>query len=359
MDLLVVTDRWDEAGGGRERYLAELRASLTRHGSSVTVLTREGLGERRLRQGIDRFRRSHPASPVLSARPASGATHYQLHSGVYAAAYAAEGEAFDSTLRRLCFRPALRLNLRRSRLLRVEERLLDANSGAKVMAFSAHSRDELQRMFGISGDRVALARPGVDLDVFRPPSAAPAAADRPCRQGQVRLLFAGHNFVLKGLRWALEALAQARRRGIDAQLVVAGRGPIRSFTAEARRLNIATHARFAGAVSRDALAQLYRDSDLLIHPTFYDPFPRVIVEALASGVPVVTTRACGGAELITPGRNGFIVDDPRQVDAITEAIASVADPERRAVMGTEAAQTGRRFDFEAHAAEVATWLSGT
>jgi len=126
----------------------------------------------------------------------------------------------------------------------------------------------------------------------------------------------------------------------------------------ARRLNIAPHVRFAGAVSQEALAELYRQSDLLIHPTFYDPFPRVIVEALASGVPVVTTRACGGAELITPGHNGFIVNDPRQVDAFTDAVASVADPERRAVMGAEAARTGRRFDFEAHADAVATWLAG-
>ncbi len=351
MDLLMVTDRWDETGGGRERYLAELRTSLTRRGHSAAVLVRHGLGERRLRHGIDRFRRAHPASRVLSARPAAGATHYQLHSGVYAAAYAAERESYDSTLRRLCFHPAQRLNVRRSRLLRAEERLLHASSGAKLMVFSAQSRDELQRMFDISGDRVAVARPGVNLDIFRPATSSSF-------HGRVRPLFAGHNFVLKGLRWALEALAEARRRGIDAELVVAGRGPIRAFSAMARRLNIAPYVRFAGAVSQHALAELYRSSDLLIHPTFYDPFPRVIVEALASGVPVVTTRDCGGAELITPGRNGFVVSDPRQVAAIADAIESVADPERRAVMGAEAARTGRGFDFETHAEAVATWLAG-
>lgn len=353
----MATDRWDETGGGRERYLGELRASLMRRGSSVTVVTREAVGERGLRHDIDRFRRSHPASVVLAARPADGATHYQLHSGVHAAAYAAEGEAYDSALRRLCFTPALRLNLRRRRLLRAEERLLADSSETKLMAFSDHSREELQRLFGISGDRVALARPGVDLDVFRPPSAAAAAQSS--RPGQARLLFAGHNFVLKGLRWALEAQAQARRQGIDAQMVVAGKGPIRWFSAMARRLNIAAQVHFAGAVSRHELAQLYRHSDLLIHPTFYDPFPRVIVEALASGVPVVTTRICGGAELITPGQNGFIVSEPRQVDGFTSAIAAVADPSRRAAMGQAAADTGRRLDFEGHADTVANWLAGT
>jgi glycosyltransferase involved in cell wall biosynthesis len=355
MNLLLATDRWDETGGGRERYLGELRASLTRRGSSITVMTREAVGGRGLRQGIDRFRRSHPASLVLAASPLSGATHYQLHSGVHAAAYAAESEAYESALRRLCFGPALRLNIRRSRLLRAEARVLDASSGTRLMTFSAHSRDELQRLFGVSRDRIAVARPGVDLDVFRPPSAATAA--RSSRPGEVRLLFAGHNFVLKGLRWALEAQAHARRQGIDARMVVAGRGPIRSFAAIARRLTIEPHVQFAGAVTRDALARLYRDSDLLIHPTFYDPFPRVIVEALASGVPVVTTRICGGAELITPGQNGFVVGDPRQVDAFADAIVSVADPGRRAAMGAIAADTGRRFDFETHVEDVANWLA--
>ncbi len=352
----MVTDRWDEAGGGRERYMAELRTSLVRRGRSVGVLAREALGERRLRRDVENFRRSHPASCVLSARPASGATHYQLHSGVYAAAYAAESDAYDSTLRRLFFQPALRLNARRRRLLHIEARILGAGSDTKVMAFSARARDELQRLFGISGDRVALARPGVDLDLFRPPSAAEAAADRSSRRGRIRLLFAGHNFALKGLRWALEATALARRRGFDAEIVVAGHGPTRAFTALARRLKIDAHVRFAGAVTQGVLADLYRRSDLLVHPAFYDPFPRVIVEAMASGVPVVTTAACGGAELITSGRNGFIVTDAREVDAIAEAIASVAAPSRRALMSAAAAETGRCFDFEAHADAVAAWL---
>jgi UDP-glucose:(heptosyl)LPS alpha-1,3-glucosyltransferase len=359
MALLMVTDWWDEAGGGRERYLAELRTSLTRRGRTITVLTKRELGARRLRDGINRFRQSHPASAVLSAGPTLGATHYQLHSGVHAAAYAAEGEAFDSALRRLCAAPALRLNLRRQQLLRTEERMFDAGSGTKLMVFSAHSRDELHRRFGVSRDRVALARPGVDLDTFQPPSATAAGPGRSSRPGEVRLLFAGHNFVLKGLRWALEAQAQARRQGIDARLVVAGRGPIGSFSALADRLNLAPHVQFAGAVSRDALARLYRDSDLLMHPTFYDPFPRVIVEALASGVPVVTTAACGGSELITPGQNGFVVGDPRQVAALTDAIAAVADPDRRAAMGAVAANTGRCLDFESHADTVAAWLAAT
>jgi glycosyltransferase involved in cell wall biosynthesis len=357
MDLLLVTDRWDEHGGGRERYLAELRASLIRHGRSVAVVAREALGERRLRLHVEAFRRSHPASRVLSARPAAGATHYQLHSGVYAAAFDAERDAYDSTLRRLLARPALHMNFRRRRLLRIERRMLDPRAKTNVMAFSARSRDDVQRLFGVPSDRVTLARPGVDLNLFRPPSAAQVEADRSARHERIRLLFAGHNFALKGLRWAIEGMALARRRGLDAEIVIAGRGPSRAFMSFARRAGVGAHVRIVGDVTQGVLADLYRRSDLLVHPAFYDPFPRVIVEALASGLPVITSAACGGAELIVHGRNGFIVDDPRHVEAIADAMESFAAPDRRAAMPAEAADAGRHLEFEAHAEAVAAWLA--
>ena len=212
-------------------------------------------------------------------------------------------------------------------------------------------------MFGISDDRVTIARPGVDLDLFRPPSEAEAAAAGSSRPGCVRLLFAGHNFALKGLRWALEATALARRRGVDANIVVAGLGPTRAFAGLARRLGVGEHVRCVGAIAQRALADLYRQSDALVHPAFYDPFPRVIVEAMASGVPVVTTASCGGAELIAAGHNGFVVTDPRDVDAIADAVTSIGDPSRRALMSAAAAATGRGFEFEAHVDAVAAWLA--
>jgi UDP-glucose:(heptosyl)LPS alpha-1,3-glucosyltransferase len=355
MHVLLVTDRWADDGGGRERYQAELRTALLARGHPVSVLAHEALGERQLRRRVETFRQSNPRASVLSVRPFEGATHYQMHSGVYAAAHAAEREAYDSSLRRLLFEPALLLNARRRRVLGVEARMFAAASGTRVMVFSNRSADELTRLFNVPSDRVTLARPGIDLSVFGPRGHAHADAEGPGRR--LRLLFAGHNFALKGLRWAIEALALARRRGTDAELVVAGRGAQRSFGVLARRLGVDARVRFTGAVTQQALSALYRDSDLLVHPTFYDPFPRVIVEAMASGLPVVTTAVCGGAELIVPGENGFVVTDPRGVEALADAIATMSDADRRTRMSIAAADTGRRFDFHTHVDEVEQWLS--
>ena len=354
--LLIVADRWHAAGGGRERYLAQLHALLLGHGHAVTVLERRSLGPRRLHQRVDAFRRASPESPVLTASPIEGATHYQLHSGVYAASYEAERAAYDSALRRLLFRPALRINLRRQRWLRAEARLFAADSTTHVMGFSAHSRTDVQRHFGSAAARIRVERPGIDLSCF--PARVPGDAPTDATRDSIRVMFVGHNWVLKGLRWALEAVAVARARGLDVEMVVAGRGP-GAFATLATRLGLSTHVRFIGDVTQDVLAAEYRRSDLLLHPTFYDPFPRVIVEALASGAPVLTTRACGAAELIVPGQNGFVIDDPRDVPAIAEVITELADAKRRVALSAAATVTGRQLDFDQHATVVSQWLGLT
>ncbi len=349
----MVTDHWDEHGGGRERYLAELRTWLTQHGRRVEIAAARPHGEHHLATQISAFRRAHPTRPVLAVRPADGATHYQLHSGVYADAFAAEAHAFSSPLRRMFAGTALRLNRRRQRLLHLEAQLCGPASSTQLMAFSEQSRADLRRRFAVSDARLVVARPGVDLNVFHPG----AVVSRPA--GPLRLLFVGHNFELKGLRFALEAVAAARQRGIDAHLTVAGRGNESRDGAMAQRLNITPHVRFAGAIDRETLASMYRASDLLMHPSFYDPFPRAIVEALACGVPVATTAACGAAEIITPGETGFVVNDPRDVSTWVGIIETMADPQRRAAMSEAAATTGRQFDFNTHAAEVAAWLEAS
>lgn len=353
MDVLMVTDHWDENGGGRERYLAELRAWLTQHGRRVEIAAARPRGERHLQAQISAFRRAHPTRPVLAVRPAAGATHYQLHSGVYADAFAAEARAFDSPLRRMFAETALHLNRRRQRLLRLESQLCGAAFTTRLMAFSERTRTDLRRHFAVADTRTVVAHPGVNLEVFHP-------SDTTQRQeAPLQLLFVGHNFELKGLRWALEAVAAARQRGIDTRLTVAGRGDVSHYEAMAQRRNIAAQVRFAGVVDRDTLADMYRARDLLMHPSFYDPFPRALVEALACGVPVATTAACGAAEIITSGETGFVVDDPRDISAWAGIIETVSNPQRRAAMREAAAATGRQFDFNAHAAAVAAWLEAS
>jgi glycosyltransferase involved in cell wall biosynthesis len=162
--------------------------------------------------------------------------------------------------------------------------------------------------------------------------------------------------VLKGLYWLLAAMARAARLGLRTTLTVAGRGPIGRFRRLARQLGVDAQVTFLGDADQETVAALYRTSDALVHPTFYDPFPRTIVEALASGCPVITTRVCGGASLIRSGENGVLVDDPRNAEQLVSAIALCADATGRTRMRQAAAADRKRFSFESHAREVIDWL---
>lgn len=366
--IALVTHLWDPAEGGRERYLADLARELACSGYAVRVFCERVSHPRtdpsvpvttvrttqRLVRRLGAWRAAYPGCPVLSSRPLPGATHCQLHSGIYAFALAAEREAFDSRLRRLFFRPALALNRRRSALLRVEEKVLSGPNPPRLMVWSGALREMVAERYGIPAEEIRVRAPGVDLAVFRP--AARQATPAVPRGVDLLLLFAAQNFALKGLRPALEALREARRLGVRARLLVAGRGPIGPFHGFARRLGLSEEVEFLGPVSRERLASLYRACDALLHPTFYDPFSLVALEALASGCPVITTRRNGVSEWMESGREGFVLDEPRDVTGFARCLAALAERPSRAGLRNAAAALGRRLSLEDHVTDVIEWL---
>ena len=340
--IAIVADRWSPpaAGGGREHYAHALVAHLRAGGHTVVTL-------------MSGDKLPADASAVLALTPLATATHYQLHGGLLDAAFAGERAAFSSALRRQLYAPALALNQRRQRLLAAESTML-----AGATTFMAFSNADAERLAarGVHPSRVRVQRPGVDLSRFRPgdpPSTPDSSLPRP-----LRLLFVAHNTVLKGLRTAILAVGRARQRGIDASLLVAGRGVGSRERRLIDREGLSAAIRTEGEASPDRLASLYRTADALIHPTFYDPFPRVCIEALASGCPVLTTASCGAAEIVRHGCEGFIVADPRDVDGFAEAIRTVASTSARRLRHAAAA-LGQQFDDGAHFRDVAEWLAGT
>lgn len=339
--VTIVADRFDEERGGREGYLAALARFLTAAGHTVELVhARPGESV----TGLE--------PPVLAAVPVLGASHVQLHSGILREAFAAERESFPSALRRGLFWPALRLNRARSALLAAEERLFREPGRARFMAFSEALRGRLVEQFGLDPATVTVDRPGADRERFRP---APAPTRGVGAEHGLRLLFVAHSFELKGLRTAMRALALAPR-AVAPSLTVVGRGAVARFRGLAMRLGVAGRVRFTGPLAPAAVAELYRRHDALVHPTFYDPFPLVVAEAMASGLPVVTTRRCGAAEVIPEGEAGFLIDDPRDASALLEALRRLCDPVRRGAMASAAIAAAAPLSRREHLERVRRWL---
>ena len=131
-------------------------------------------------------------------------------------------------------------------------------------------------------------------------------------------LFLAHQFRAKGLDGAIRALGRAP----DWHLVVGGRGRPDAFRRTVARCGVADRVHFAGVLP-DARAG-YCAADAYVLPTWYDSCSLGVVEALACGTPVVTTRRNGAAELVEPGVEGFVVDRPDNVDGIATALQRIA-----------------------------------
>src|SRR5262249_17506367 len=130
------------------------------------------------------------------------------------------------------------------------------------------------------------------------------------------------------------------------RLLVVGNSRTRGYEKLAARLGIADRVRFGGfcADMRDG----YFAADFLAHPTFYDPCSLVVLEALACGLPVVTTRFNGASELLHPPRDGFVVSDPQDHERLAWSMSQLLAPARRAASARAARQTAAQWTFEVH-----------
>src|SRR4029077_10617409 len=136
----------------------------------------------------------------------------------------------------------------------------------------------------------------------------------------------GMNYRLKGLEPLLRAVALLPSES-SFRLLVAGSPDTVAFERLARRLKIADRVRFVGYCAD--MRNCYFAADFFVHPTFYDPCSLVVLEAMACGLPVITSRYNGASELMSPPREGLLIDDPHDHRRLASAIAQMLDSGRR------------------------------
>lgn len=194
--------------------------------------------------------------------------------------------------------------------------------GAKqIVAISEMVKRDVVDYYGIPEDRIVVVYNGVDTEHFHPRNRSYRKEIRErygLRSEDFVLLFVSHNFRLKGLRYLIQALALIQRKRQNVKLLVIGRDRAGPYRRLARKMGCENDVLFAGGIND--LERYYSSADMLVHPTFYDACSLVVLEALASGLPVITTRYNGAGWIISEGKEGFVLDDPRNVKALAEKI---------------------------------------
>ncbi|MEA2482657.1 MAG: hypothetical protein QOC55_604 [Thermoleophilaceae bacterium] len=192
-----------------------------------------------------------------------------------------------------------------------------------VVVTSEHARATLEELSGPL-DQVRMLRLGVDLDRFH--YRAPEARDR------LRVLNVAQLVPRKGQAHLLEAIARLRENAVDIELTVVGGGEERArLEAQAGELGIGDRVTFRGALGQDDVLAAYRDADVFCLTSYAEGQPVVVMEAMASGLPVVATRVAGTPELVADGQTGLLVDAgaPDQVAAALGRLAGDEDLRQR------------------------------
>ena len=190
-----------------------------------------------------------------------------------------------------------------------------------------------------------------------PQTYAPPSTPRPA-QGPLRLLSVGRLVPEKGAPVLLEALTLLRERGVDVRARIVGGGPrADSLAADVTRRGLDDVVDLVGPVGQDEMPGEYHRADVFVLPSFQEGLPVVLMEALATELPVVTTRIAGVAELVVDGENGRLVPAGR-ADLLADAIASLLDPAVRARLGRAGrARVEREFTPATQAPAMAEFLA--
>lgn len=239
----------------------------------------------------------------------------------------------------------------------VERRMMEEGGCAWHLPVSSIAGEAYRERYRLDPYRMRVLHPGVDLARFSSPDRDVCRREVRARYGigpsEVVILFVGMNFEVKGLDAILRAIARAKALRPDAalRLLVVGRGNEGKYRTLASSLGIADSVAFAGAHA-EGVEVFYLASDLFMMLSAFDTFGMVVLEAMASHLPVIVSANVGAKDLVEDGLNGFVLPDRLDVDIAAGKILLLLDADRRAAMGEAGLRTASTHTWERLAGEV-------
>lgn len=215
-----------------------------------------------------------------------------------------------------------------------------------IIANSKLVKDHIAQYYSYPRDRIYVVYNGVDHQKFCPRGSNVSYRQKLAIGNKLLLLFVANNWKRKGLVTVLRGarkLIQQRR----AMLVVVGRGKPARWKHLCKHLAISEGVIFSGVQSD--IGNYYRAADVMVLPTWYDPFANVCLEAMACGTPVITSRENGAAEIIAHDKSGYILSSPHADDELATYLDALADNDLRRAMGKNALAGTLPFTVESNA----------
>ena len=164
------------------------------------------------------------------------------------------------------------------------------------------------------------------------------------------VLYISNNFRLKGLYTLIKSLGELEKSGKTFKVLIIGRGNEAPYRKLAKKLGCLGNLIFLGHVGE--IEKYYAASDLYVHPTFYDSCSLVVTEALASGLPVITTRYDGASGIMEDGKDGFVMSDPNDYRVLAEKISCFFNDEFRQKASIAAREKAEQYPAEKNCEDI-------
>jgi UDP-glucose:(heptosyl)LPS alpha-1,3-glucosyltransferase len=222
-----------------------------------------------------------------------------------------------------------------------------------VIAVSHQVKVDIQKHYGVESRKIVVVPHGVDGEVFHPRNRSTSRADVRRKLGMSDrdfvALFVGGDYRLKGL----VPLLRAAGRVPGLRVLAAGvhHNPALEHIIHQNGLD----GRVALLGNASDMASLYATADCFVLPTYYDTFSLATLEAMASGLPVIVSRAAGVCELLTSGLDCLVLDDPDDLDLLSEWLNKLSTDEAlRGILGSSARRTAERYSWDKTAVRTAS-----
>jgi UDP-glucose:(heptosyl)LPS alpha-1,3-glucosyltransferase len=232
----------------------------------------------------------------------------------------------------------------RSKLILAIERKNYYHKASKhVIAISQSVKEDIIRHYGYPKEDITVIHSGVNTKEF-----CPREKDGEWRrirdtygydEGDIVSVFPGWEFKRKGLMQVIESIPQ-----LGIKVLVIGSADPEKFIKKAKELGVRDNIAFAG--HQRNISQYYKASDIMIFPTEYEPFGLVITEAMSCGLPVITSKAAGAAEIIDDGKDGMILENPHNVDEVIEKTKYLIDNNLIKEFGQKARKKATQYTWD-------------
>lgn len=229
-------------------------------------------------------------------------------------------------------------------ILSIERTIFNAHRFKRVVAISELVKKNIMDNYRVNSDDISVIYHGVDLEKFDPENKGryrqEVRKQYSIDDDSPVVLFVGSGFERKGVDFLIRAVELISK---PVTVLIVGKG------AEKKYKKYALNQRVVFCGTQKDVYKYYAASDVFVSPAIYEPFGLVYLEALASGLPIITTRNTGAAEIIKDGINGYVIQEPEDIKDIAEKIQCILDDKAQLeLMSKNARVLAKEFTFEKH-----------